>query len=537
MKKTFTINISGSVFHIEEDAYQKLQNYLQMLNRHFGPDEEGREILLDIETRIAELFTEKMEAGDKSVILESWVDEVIARMGKPEDFMEGEEEEETASATNEEKTYAAASKIKRRMYRDPDHRVFGGVCGGMGAYFNIDPVVLRIIFFILFWLTGGVALPVYLLLWIAVPKARTTAQRLEMRGQEATVSNIEKSIREEVADVKDSYKKFRSSDSYNKGREQVSRFGDVVYNILKVVLKVIVVIVGVFLILFGFVGLIAFLTSMMVGHSFLDAAPWIGNWGPEFHMPGVANYFISPGSLTLLMVASAFLVGIPLLGILFAGTKMVFRFRTNNKLIFLASLGVWLVALVTVIIVSVAQLDDYSKKTTVNQSQVIDCNNCKTLYLELGNDPHSGSYSYEMDLDRMKVISENGETILLGSPRLNVEPSSTGDFVILVKKKARGSSAENAKNNVESIVYQYQVNDSTVYFNPYYRLEEGSRWLQQEVDITVKVPEGKRIYLDDKLVKIIYDIENVSNTWDGDMVGKYWKMTELGLEEEKPSLP
>jgi phage shock protein PspC (stress-responsive transcriptional regulator) len=285
MKKTFTINISGSVFHIDEDAYQKLQNYLQMLNGHFGSSEEGREILQDIETRIAELFNEKMESDSKNVILESWVDEVIERMGKPEDFMEGEEEEETPG---QEKAYTSTGKIKRRMYRDPEHRVLGGVCGGMGAYFGIDPVILRIITFVLIWITGGVIIPVYLLLWIAVPKARTTAQRLEMRGQEANVSNIEKSIKEEVSEVKDSYNKFRSSDSYNKGKESVSRFGDVIYSIMRVTLKVLVVIIGVFLILFGFLGLITFLTSMIVGQSFLDTAPWISSWGPEFHMPGFA---------------------------------------------------------------------------------------------------------------------------------------------------------------------------------------------------------------------------------------------------------
>ena len=530
MKKTFTINISGSVFHIDEDAYQKLQKYLQMLSGHFGSNEEGREILQDIETRIAELFNEKMESDSKNVILEAWVDEVIARMGKPEDFMEPEEEEETGT---EEKAQTSTRKIKRRMYRDPEHRVFGGVCGGMGAYFGIDPVILRIITFVLFLISGGVIFAVYLLLWIAVPKARTTAQRLEMRGQEATVSNIEKSIREEVDEVKDSYKKFRSSDSYNKGKEQVSRFGDVVYSIMRVALKVLVVLVGVVLILFGFLGLITFLTSMIVGQSFMDSAPWIASWGPEFHMPGVANYFISQGSLTTLLVAVAFLIGIPLLAILFVGTKMVFRFKTNNKLIFLAGLGVWLVALITVIIVSVAQIDDYSKRTSVSQSQVVSCNDCNTLYLELGKDDYAGSYNYEMDLDRMKVISEDGETILLGSPRLDVERSSTNDFVILVRKRARGSSTENAKENVEKIVYQFNVNDSIVNFNPYYRLEEGTRWLQQEVDITVKVPEGKSVYFDDNLVKIIYDIENTSNTWDGDMVGKYWKMTDLGLKEER----
>jgi len=403
----------------------------------------------------------------------------------------------------------------------------------MGAYFAIDPVILRIIAFILIWVTGGVIIPVYLLLWIAIPKARTTAQRLEMRGQEANVSNIEKSIKEEVNDVKDSYKKFRSSDSYNNGREQVSRFGDVMYSVIRVTLKVLVIILGVALILFGFFGLITFLTSLVLGQSFMTTIPWLAHWGPEFHMPGLAMFFISSGSLTLLMIAMGFLVGIPLLGILFAGTKMVFRFNTNNKLIFLAGLGVWLVALITVVIVSVAQVKDYSKRTTVSQSEVIGCNDCKTLYLELGDDGYAGSQNYEMDLNRMKVVSEDGETILLGNPHLDIEPSSTSDFVILVRKKARGSSAEDAKDNVEKILYQYNVNDSIVHFDPYYRLDKGTRWLQQEVDITLKVPEGKSIYLGNKLVKIIYDIENVSNTWDGDMVGKYWKMTDMGLEKEK----
>uniref|UniRef100_UPI002610C798 PspC domain-containing protein n=1 Tax=uncultured Sunxiuqinia sp. TaxID=1573825 RepID=UPI002610C798 len=417
------------------------------------------------------------------------------------------------------------------------HRVFGGVCGGMGAYFGLEPVVLRIICFVLIFLTSGVIIPVYLLLWIAVPKAKTTAQKLEMRGQEATVSNIEKSIKEEVQEVKASYNKFRSSDSYNKGKEQVSRFGEVVYRLFRVVLKVLVILIGVGLILFGFLSLITFLASMIVGHSFIEAAPWMAGFGPEFYMPEIATYFISAGSLTTLMIATGFLVGIPLLAILFVGTKLVFRFQTNNKLIFLGSLGVWLVALVVALVVSLSQIDNYSKQTTVSESQVIDCSSCQTLYLELEADTYSGSrHNYYMDLDRMKVVSEDGKSILLGNPRLDVERSNTDDFVILIRKKSRGSSAEEANENVQEIVYQYTVQDSTVRFNPYYRLDEGARWLQQEVDITIKVPEGKRVYLDDKLVKIIYDIENVSNTYDGDMVDKYWKMTELGLEEDEQSL-
>ncbi len=95
MKKTFTINISGSIFHIDDDAFEKLQRYLQMLNRHFGTAEEGQEILQDIEARIAELFIEK--TGNKvEVITDAMVNEVMARMGKPEDFLEPDDENASA---------------------------------------------------------------------------------------------------------------------------------------------------------------------------------------------------------------------------------------------------------------------------------------------------------------------------------------------------------------------------------------------------------------------------------------------------------
>ncbi|MFW5822522.1 MAG: PspC domain-containing protein, partial [Tangfeifania sp.] len=128
MKKTFTINISGTVFHIEEDAYEVLQKYLVNLKKHFGTDEEGKEILADIEARIAEIFTEN-SLDEKKVITIDRVNQVIETMGTPEDFAEEEAEAE--------EIYTSETKRKRRLYRDPDRRVLGGVCGGLGAYFNM----------------------------------------------------------------------------------------------------------------------------------------------------------------------------------------------------------------------------------------------------------------------------------------------------------------------------------------------------------------------------------------------------------------
>ena len=207
MKKTFTINISGSVFHIEEDAYEVLQKYLINLKNHFGNSDEGKEILADIEARIAELCTSKSVDG-KNLITLNMVNDVIETMGTPESFTEQTEEDEPLPGHE---------KSKKRLYRDPENRVLGGVCGGLAAYFDIDVAIMRIIFVLLTLITTGAGVLAYIILWIAVPKAVNTAQRLEMRGKKVSVKNIEKFIKEEADALKDSYNKFRKSSVFTKG--------------------------------------------------------------------------------------------------------------------------------------------------------------------------------------------------------------------------------------------------------------------------------------------------------------------------------
>ena len=140
----------------------------------------------------------------------------------------------------------------RRLYRNPDSRVLGGVCSGMAAYFNMDTVILRVIFFLLFFLIGPFNLLLYIILWIVVPKAKTTAQKLEMKGKEATVSNIEKSIREDVNEVGENINRYKDSSATDRNIRR-ERFGDVVTSIFRVVLRVIILIFGAILIIIGIV--------------------------------------------------------------------------------------------------------------------------------------------------------------------------------------------------------------------------------------------------------------------------------------------
>ncbi len=528
MKKTFTINISGSIFHIDDDAFEKLHRYLRMLNQHFGAATEGQEILQDIEARIAELFIEKT-SNKTEVITDAMVDEVIARMGKPEDFMEAEEEEITGKAQPETVFQEGEQKVNRRLYRDCDNRVIGGVCSGMGAYFNLDPVILRVIFVLAFFLGFGSSLLIYIILWIVVPKAKTTAQKLEMRGKEATVSNIEKSIKEEVSEIGESYKRFKNTSGTETGASRREQFGDMFTKVFRVVLRVAVLVLGAVLIIAGIASLIGFVTSMTLGHSLMHGDPWNFGWNSEVDMATLINNFVSPGAYSVSLIAISVLVGIPILLILFIGTKLLFRYKTNNKLIGLGAFGLWLAALIVLIIVGVNQVSNFGKKTSQTVTQKVDCTQCKTIYLETTDDLYESLIDHEISLNRMKIAMVNGREKLLGHPRFTIEKSSTGEYLLLIKKQASGSSTEIAQKNVEEIQYNFAQKDSSLRLDPYYFLRDNAKWRNQEVSLTLKVPEGKSIYLDSKMTYIIDDIENVENMWAGDMVGKFWTMTPNGL--------
>ena len=216
MKKVVTISIAGRSFFIDEDAYERLDKYLRDLEDWSREKEGGREMFSDIEGRIRELFEEKISPST-GVITMSLVDEIMATMGEPEDFT-GETREEKTQETREETT---TTPPRRRLYRDLDDKVLGGVCSGIAAYFNIDRVFVRVLFALLPFLSFGAIIPIYIILWIAIPPAVTSAQRLEMRGRDVNISNIEKNIRDEYYDVKN---RFRQSKAYRKGGEYLERF-------------------------------------------------------------------------------------------------------------------------------------------------------------------------------------------------------------------------------------------------------------------------------------------------------------------------
>ena len=192
MKKTLTVNLGGTVFHIDEDAYRLLDNYLCNLRLHFRKQEGAEEIVNDIENRISELFAEKLSAGSQVITIAD-VEEVIARMGKPEDFGEDTEEEEPQKTTGQTGAQQGAT-IRRRLYRNPDDKILGGVISGLAAYLNWDVTVLRLIMFVVLICGYGVLIPIYIICWLVIPEARTAAEKLNMRGEDITIENIGRTV-------------------------------------------------------------------------------------------------------------------------------------------------------------------------------------------------------------------------------------------------------------------------------------------------------------------------------------------------------
>jgi phage shock protein PspC (stress-responsive transcriptional regulator) len=195
MKITVSINLGGYSFNIDEDAYAELKRYIRNLELNFADEESSAEILADIETRMAELFRSRLSAY-KQVITIDDVKQVIAIMGTPEDLsgQEGPSAREKFSSPG-----------YHRMYRDPDHRIIGGVCAGMGAFWDIDPLIIRIIFLALI-LAGGLGVLIYLILYIVLPEAKTTAQKIEMKGNPVNIHNIKESVKKEFDSLRKNMK-------------------------------------------------------------------------------------------------------------------------------------------------------------------------------------------------------------------------------------------------------------------------------------------------------------------------------------------
>jgi len=348
-----------------------------------------------------------------------------------------------------------------------------------------------------------------------------------MRGVDATISNIQKTVQEEVDEVKNSFSKINRSESVKKGKDFANKAGQATVQVAKGLGRVVAVFFGSLFILTGFLGLVTAMVSLAIGGSVFHSSVSGINSGIDIN--GLLGYVVSPGLVSVSILLMVLLVGIPLLAILFVGTKMVFRYKTNNKLIGLGAFGIWLVALVAMIAVTAGQVNNFSQKNTISSVKQLNCQTVKALRLELGTSPESIENDSDVRLEDFILIKSNGENVLAGKPSLRIESTPAPDFSVVISKQARGRNAAEVQNNLNLIQYDFSGKDSTLVLNRFFTIGNQAKWRKQEVQITLKVPVGKQVCLGKDLDQLHFDFDNINNIWTKEMTGKTWAMTPEGL--------
>ena len=262
MKKTLSVNLGGMVYHIDEDAYALLTDYLQDVRHHLGDEASSEEVLKDIEQRMSELFTEWMH-GNREVVTKPDVERVVDILGRPEQY----ESEEAGTSGMGDASFAERPNDRRlrKLYRDPQNAILAGVCSGMGYYLNVGAVLPRLVFVLLTWF-GGSGILLYLLCWIIIPEAKTAAQRLDMQGEDVTVENIEKKVREEYGKAKDRVGNYVNNAHIDQQARSIGYgIGQFFVTFFKIIFGFIAGVIG----LVGFTVLLALIVALI--------AMWCGN--------------------------------------------------------------------------------------------------------------------------------------------------------------------------------------------------------------------------------------------------------------------
>ncbi len=527
MNKTININLGGIFFHIDEIAYKKLKLYLDAIRRSLSDDPQGRdEIINDIELRIGELLSERVK-DERQVVNENDIDEITKIMGKPEDYLVDEEMFE------DEPKYRKKSTSKK-LYRDSEDKFLGGVSSGLAHYFGIDSLWVRLAW-VIFVIAGfGVGIPIYILLWILIPEAESTAEKLQMKGEPVNISNIERKIREEfegvtsrvkdgVNDVTDKVKGSEFKEKAKSGLQEVietlGKFFTAIFNIFGKF-------IGAILILVAATTLIA----LLIGGFSWGGIEILGIGDEYVHYPSIFIDSMLPSWLLILF--GFFAVGIPFIILFMLGLKIlssnVKSFSTTTKLSFL---GVWIISLLGLGFAGA----DFATRTAFdgvnNQTEELPIVALDTLKVKMiGNDDLSSRKELRKQYSPETVYDNDIEKLY--STRINVDIKYTDkeNAFIKIRKESEDRNRLLANNSAESLEYQFSLNDTNLELNGYFLSELKSQFKDQLIDITIYLPVNSVIYLDSTTRTFLYDVKNVQNIYDRDMPKHFYKMTDDGLE-------
>lgn len=516
MNKTVNINLAGIFFHVDEDAYKVLRNYLDTIKMSFKNTEGSLEIIADIEARIAELFSELLQSKAEVISLKE-VEDVIAIMGQPEDYLDEEAlNEEQPSFDSQSNT-----NINKKLYRDISDRYISGVCSGIGHYIGLDSLWVRLIFILLLFVSAGTIVPIYIILWVLVPEAITTADKLRMTGQPINVSNIEKKIKDGFSSVSDGVKQVDFKKHGNQIKSSSKTVVDGLIKVLSVGLTLFGKFIGLILIIVSismFIGLISFVLSINI----IDFV----NLPLSNEIQLTTNI---PAWLLSILVAVSF--GIPIFLLFYLGLKVIMsNLKSIGRVAKLTLLGLWICSLIGWMIYGVKQFSEFSHDSKIDQYETL-YTTSDTLYVKMI--PH---YFIDKELHRDNDIDleydEEGNCIIYSQNiRLVVKSTKESSPYMVIEKNASGKTYQMAKSRASNINYDWELtpNDELL-LNGYFTSTPDQLNRDQHIEITLFMPEGMIIYAYDNTYSYHRNTSGYGDILDNGKEEKYLKILNNELQ-------
>ncbi|HLP13449.1 MAG TPA: PspC domain-containing protein [Flavobacteriales bacterium] len=519
MKKIVNVNVGGFAFVIEEQAYEKLNAYLSSVKRNLGTDVDADEVMADIELRIAELFKEDLKSGGKEVVEEILIAKVITIMGKPEDYGTGEPVNEQQE---QNWTYAENNNTQqRRLFRDPDQKTLGGVASGLANYFGWDPLAVRIIF-VLLVLGFGIGIPLYIILWILVPEAKTTNDRLRMQGKPITVDSIKQGFN----DFKNDVRNIAGKDGQKRVRTAASSFGNRVEGAFSDFGRAVGKIIGVIFLVIGLVIFASLIKYLLTGtFSFPE------NASEELFFGNTNLFFDNPYDYYLLFGGACVLALMILWGLLSAGIELLFKVKLVNKPIKFITGGISVVALVCVIFAGINLGKNFTYEESVEKQYDIPSKD-SLLTVNILKDEYFSNRASAMWTDEDELIKVSATKITFGYPRLAIKLSESGRTYLEVRRSAAGPRGLTAIENAEAIEYPVQVDTGSITLPSVFSTSVKNKFRHQNVVGVLYVPAGT-IIQNKHNMKRIFDKYDSYTAYDELNDAGAYRMTKEGLVELK----
>jgi phage shock protein PspC (stress-responsive transcriptional regulator) len=521
MNKTVNINLAGIIFHVDETAYEMLTDYLYKIKSYLLDNDSKEEILHDVESRIAELFSERLSGTPRQVIGTSDVTHIIDVMGAPEAYKIDDE-----AAFESEADFKSSNEFvrgERKFFRNREDRILAGVASGVAAYFAIDPLWIRLLF-VLGTFFGGPGLLVYIILWIIIPEAKTTAQKLQMRGEPVNFANIEKKIKAEMRDVESSVKSFANStkvkESQNAMVGGLQRTVDFFIEAFTRFFQFILRIIGVLLIIAASVILVFGIGLIWDGNFvFNDSSFVLSDFREHFESMLLTSLQINMLATSLIMIVIS-----PIVLLILLGARILFNYRLQNKalktiLYLLPAFG-----FLGLIWTGISIGREYRVGGSVIQQKELPKQENQFLYLHAERLPDDSDLPWHI----------HGEQVLFKMVKINIKQTNASEPGIELKRVARGRTSENARINANNADYQFEITDSLIMLDPYFKIidnaQKGPKFRSQRVEIVLYLPVGYQVYLSEELQVILGQVPLATGYKPRhELVGNTYIMTRNGL--------